>query len=396
MYVNLIDAGMSRQVMKSDVRRLPLAFGHYPPMVVKATIRGAVIHRMDRGKVDQFQNMIRNIDYLARCQITTCTEPFQIVLCHPKYEFMNMCSFLLAPRRGQPSQEGVWIPREIAKQLERENGFERNDYDDSGADSDFLEDEEEEDAGWDYGEGDDYAYLRSFPPACKIFRMSEDEFMVERIENERIIYLTSKDMLERRREAEEYLTKEKESLESLPDVWMAYGTSCSVFHQGTMKRASCCGEEGSTIQLLLIDYGISIEVSKSDVYNIPNKDEVNMEPFVTLVSIKSFPFIHYSRVKILQELLPRGTPVKFHRDRKCKEIPTKGEIYQMNGTSVEQSVSEIVSSCQLDLECNSLLPSRIANNELTQLLAYCINYEFMYKSPNVVIYKKSKRVKSHF
>uniref|UniRef100_A0A1I7V0L2 Tudor domain-containing protein n=1 Tax=Caenorhabditis tropicalis TaxID=1561998 RepID=A0A1I7V0L2_9PELO len=39
-YVLLVDVGTSRQVMKNDVRNLPFKFGHYPPMIVKARIRG--------------------------------------------------------------------------------------------------------------------------------------------------------------------------------------------------------------------------------------------------------------------------------------------------------------------------------------------------------------------
>ncbi|KAF1757524.1 hypothetical protein GCK72_013980 [Caenorhabditis remanei] len=40
IYVYLVDVGMSRQVTKNDIRYLDSKFGHYPPMVVRARIRG--------------------------------------------------------------------------------------------------------------------------------------------------------------------------------------------------------------------------------------------------------------------------------------------------------------------------------------------------------------------
>ncbi|CAL2040327.1 unnamed protein product [Caenorhabditis brenneri] len=394
-YVYLVDFGLTRQVIKADVRFLPINFGHYPPMVVKATIRGAFIQRMDYNKIEKFKALIKDLGYLARCQITTTSEPFHVNMCHPNYEQLNVCSFLLAPRFGPPSEAGIWLPKKIAKDLNRENGIESDEKDDSGADSDFNDSDEEADNAWDFDEETDN-YMRSYPPAAKAFRVMDNDFQVERIENEHLIYLTNHEMREKRREAEEYLTDEIDSLEELPEVWIVYGTACVVVHEGVPKRAAINNIGDSSLELLLIDYGIPIESNASKVFSLPNEPAVNMEPQVTLIAFHAFNSVHYSRVEILRHLLPRGTAVRFERERRSKEVPTKGTLFLSDNTSVEQRVIECVTDEELNLECLELVPYCESSDFRNQLLSDRINLNFMYKCTNAVIYKKSKFVTCQF
>ncbi|KAF1757521.1 hypothetical protein GCK72_013977 [Caenorhabditis remanei] len=343
---------------------------------------------MDYDKVDHFRDVIKDLNYLARCQITSSSEPFQINMFHPHYDLLNVCLFLLAPRRGQPSEAGVWPPKEIAVDFNRRNGVESGENDDSGADSDFIGDEEEEDNGWNF-EDNSATYLRSFPPATKVFR-------IERIENEWLIYLTNDSMRQKRQEAEEYLLAKVNSLTALPEAWLAFGTACAVSHEGAIKRAAICGIEEHSLNLLLIDYGVLIESSTTEVFSLPNHESVNIEPQLTLISLACFNFIHCSRVEILHNFLPPGTPIHFERERRSKDIPTKGALSLFDGTPIEKLVNETISLHNLDLECLDVLPFSETSESINPPLTDRVNLAFMYKYGHSVIYKKSKLVTSKF
>ncbi|CAI2351565.1 unnamed protein product [Caenorhabditis sp. 36 PRJEB53466] len=388
LYVYLVDMGTCRQVTKNDVRRLALHFGHYPPMVIRASVRGAAIQRMDMGKIDKFRELLSDLNYIARCQITTSSEPYLVNICHPTYEFKNMCSFLLTPPHGLPSEEGVWLPKQIARDLERENGVENREADDSGADSEF-DDEEEDNEGWNFVE---QKYLRSFPPANKVTRLFDNHFQVERIDNERLIYLTNQNMREIRVEIENSLRREEDKLVPLPPAWIAFGTACAVSHEGVLKRAAISGIRGAHLDLLLVDYALNTTSPVSKVFSLPSEEFLCLEPQLTLVSLSAFPFVHFSRVQILRQILPPGTPIVFHRDQKSKEIPTKGAICLTDNVSVDDLVSEQISAKHIDLDCLALVP--VQNS--AEVLANHVNINFMYSYRCPVIYKKSKLVTSQF
>ncbi|PIC34088.1 hypothetical protein B9Z55_013844 [Caenorhabditis nigoni] len=359
-------------------------------------MRGAFIQHMDYDKVDRFRDVVRDLNYLTRCQIISTIEPYEVNMFHPKYELLNVCSFLLVPRHGLPSVEGIWPPKVIARELNRENGVESDENDDSGADSDdFIGDEEDGDDGWNFQEDSD-CYLRSFSPATKVFRVVDENFQIERVENERLVFLTNDDMSQKRKEIETYLADRKHSLKQLPEKWMVYGTSCAVLHEGILKRAAIYRINDYSLNLLLVDYGINIEIAKSEVFSLPNEEPVNSEPQLTLVSLAAFDFIHYSRVEVIRQLLPTGTLVHFERERRSKDIPTKGDLFLRDGTPVEQIVNETISDRNLYLECLDIVPFCGYTEYNMDLHHDQINLDFLYTRESSVIYKKSKLVASKF
>lgn len=299
---------------------------------------------MDIGKVEQFRQILKNLNFLVRCQITTSTEPFQVNLSHPTDagDMKNICAFLLTPERGLPPVDGVWLPKQVAAELDRANGVERE-RDDSGADSDL--DDEDEREGWDFdGEEENGQYfIRSFPKILKVNQYLDEELTVEHVENERLIYLSSEEHQYEREAIEGSLDDmvESNTLTPLPEHWLVYGAACCTNHVEGMKRAAITGINGREIELLLVDYGLTTKQDISNVFSLPQFNDEVEAPFICVVSLAAFPNIHYSRVKILREILREGTPLKFEKTRgRNSDYPFRGKLTLWNGSSVEDLVFE--------------------------------------------------------
>uniref|UniRef100_A0A8R1HK33 Tudor domain-containing protein n=1 Tax=Caenorhabditis japonica TaxID=281687 RepID=A0A8R1HK33_CAEJA len=258
IYVYLVDFGVHRQVSKNDIRLLALPFGHYPPMTVKAKVRGAHIQRMDIGKIDRFREVIKSFDYLTRCQIITAAEPHHINICQPNCsEFDNACSFLLAPIRGETGVEGVWLPSEIANNLKRENNA--NVDTNSGAESDFDSDDdddydevlESEDEDGVFIDVEKCTYLRSFPAIQKAFRLLDnDNLEMERIENEHEIYLTNERMRVSRIDIENYLNDDNRQFSVLPEKTVQDGEGLEKFNVAKEEINKAADDSEATVEVL--------------------------------------------------------------------------------------------------------------------------------------------------
>ncbi|CAB3409800.1 unnamed protein product [Caenorhabditis bovis] len=323
--ISLVDFGRVKVINPSNIYHLQKQLGKIPPLALVCAIKGVQYHSIDIDVIHNFRKTVSDLKYQVQCQITNSSQPYLINLFHPTIHGFNLCEHMYGLCEPPP-------PPHVLESAEE------------------LSDEETSDDE----QMPIQMYIKAFPRSEKASRFSDTFFYVVHVEHANLIYLENEWMRERRKQIESSIEEIFEDLYVIPKDWYVVGAACAILAP-TPKRAVIQNISENSTEYFLIDYGIHVELDKSEMPRILPASAIFSEiPQITVTGLTTTKPVHYSAIKILRDILPVGKRVRFHLSKKSDWNIVRGDLTIDRIQDVEEMMNEILEEESINIYCKTV------------------------------------------